>query len=62
MNEIELNFYIETQIQNATQPLYDKITELEKALSAISRIALENSENFDNDYYILQDFLNTQKG
>lgn len=62
MNEAELNFYIETQIQNATQPLCDKITELEKALSAISRIALENSENFDNDYYILQDFLNTQKG
>ena len=62
MNEAELNFYMENQIQNATQPLYDKIIELEKALSAISRIALENSENFDNDYYILQDFLNTQKG
>ena len=40
MNEAELNFYMENQIQNATQPLYDKITELEKALSAISRIAL----------------------
>ena len=56
MNEKELNYYIEIQ------PLYDKITELEKALSAISRIALENSENFEHDYSILQDFLNIQKG
>lgn len=30
MNEKELNHYIEVQIQSATQPLYDKINELEK--------------------------------
>lgn len=58
MKQAEL---IDQLIYNATQPLYDKITELEKTLSAISRIALENSENFDHDYYILQDFLNNQK-
>ena len=62
MNEQELNYLIEIQVKNATQPLYDKITELENTLSAISRIALECSDNFDNDYYILQDFLNKKKG
>lgn len=58
MEQAEL---IDQLIHNATQPLYDKITELEKTLSALSRIATEHSESYPNDYQILSDFLNNQK-
>ena len=58
MDEQELNYLIEIQVKNATQPLYDKITELETVLSALSRIATEHSESYPADYQKLSDFLN----
>ena len=61
MNEQELNQLIELQVKNATQPLYDKIVELETVLSALARIATEHSESYPDDYQKLSNFLN-QKG
>lgn len=58
MKQAEL---IDQLIHNATQPLYDKITELEKTLSALSRIATEHSESYPKDYQTLSDFLNKEK-
>lgn len=52
---------IDDIIKNATQPLYDKLTEIEKTLSALSRIATEHSESYPKDYQILSDFLNKEK-
>jgi len=52
---------IDDIIKNATQPLYDKLTEIEKTLSALSRIATEHSESYPNDYQILSDFLTKEK-
>ena len=45
-------------IHNATQPLYDKITEMEKALSSLAIIATEYSESYPLDYQTLSNYLN----
>ena len=52
---------LDNLIKNACQPLYDKIIELEKTVSALSRIATEYSENFAEDYQTLSIFINKKE-